>query len=73
MFAFLFFSVLRYSRGTTTPWHFLWQQPKEKVSARCRAEGESDEDFQGARPRSVEKAVVFALFNATLDCKSPSV
>ena len=60
----------RYARGFTAPWHFLWQNSKEKSAAKTKVEAGNAEDFDIPRPRSVEKAVVFALFNASLDRKS---
>jgi hypothetical protein len=60
---------LRYARGSSAPWHVLWQNSKEKSSSRAKAEVADGDSFDHPRPRSVEKAVVFALFNATLDRK----
>ena len=57
----------RYARGATAPWHVMWQNSKS--SSKVKAENIDVEDFDCPRPRSVEKAVVFALFSASLDCK----
>ncbi len=57
----------RYARGSSAPWHVLWEHSKHKSSAKAKVEVVADDDFDSPRPRSVEKAVVFALFNASLD------
>jgi superfamily II DNA/RNA helicase len=41
---------------------------KQKSPAKAKTESTAEiDDFERPRPRSVEKAVVFALFNASLD------
>jgi SNF2 family DNA or RNA helicase len=62
----------RYARGSTAPWHVLWENSKQKSSTKAKAEVSEGDGLEHLRPRSIEKAVVFALFNASLDRTSQS-
>jgi hypothetical protein len=64
----VFLKLIRYARGAAAPWHILWQNVANEIPDRTTGDlVDAADNDDCPRPRSVEKAVVYAAFSSTLD------